>query len=228
MLILYPTLRANSQWLGEVVTRFSTEQKEVWLTIDDGPDPVDTPAILEILARYDARATFFAKGARVDAQPELAAAVATSGNELANHSWSHPSGSFWCLPPSRIASEVDRAQAAITTASASTPRRFRAPVGMKNPWVHPILRRRDLRLVGWSARGFDGVGFDPRRAADAILQDVAPGTIILLHEGRTKRDGRRISQECLTLVLDGLAGRGYRCVIPSDGQLLADRRKTNR
>lgn len=228
MLILYPTLRANSQWLGEVVTRFSTEQKEVWLTIDDGPDPVDTPAFLEILARYDARATFFAKGVRVEAQRELSRAVISSGNELANHSWSHPSGSFWCLAPGRIATEIDRAQAAIASVSQTTPKRFRAPVGMKNPWVHPILRRRGLRLVGWSARGFDGVGFDPRRAADAILQDVTPGAIILLHEGRTERDGRKISQECLTLVLDGLASRGYRCVIPSDGQLLAGRRKTNR
>lgn len=228
MLILYPTLRANSQWLGDVVTRFETEKKEVWLTIDDGPDPVDTPAFLETLARHDARATFFAKGGRVEANPGLARSITASGSELANHSWSHPSGSFWFLGPDQIASEVDRSQEAITAATGAAPTRFRAPVGMKNPFVHPILESRKLYLVGWSARGFDGVGFDPRVAADSILKDVAPGGIILLHEGRAEADGRRLSQECLEFVLEALDARGYRCVIPRDDQLLAGRRKTNR
>lgn len=228
MLILYPTLRANSQWLGDVVTRFETERKEVWLTIDDGPDPVDTPAFIEMLARHDARATFFTKGMRVKAHPELARAITAAGSEVANHSWSHPSGSFWFLGPDRIASEVDRSQDAITEATGAAPRRFRAPVGMKNPFVHPILESRKLHLVGWSARGFDGVGFDPRTAASSIMKDVTPGAIILLHEGRTTADGRRISQECLEFVLEELDARGYRCVIPGDDQLLAGRRKTKR
>ncbi|MHB0969398.1 MAG: polysaccharide deacetylase family protein [Thermoanaerobaculia bacterium] len=228
MLVLYPTLRANSQWLGDVVTHFETERNEVWLTIDDGPDPVDTPAFLNTLARHDARATFFTKGMRIEAQRELARAITEAGCEIANHSWSHPSGSFWCLGPDRIASEVDRAQEAIARAARIVPNRFRAPVGMKNPFVHPILESRKLHLIGWSARGFDGVDFDPQVAAGAILRDVTPGTIVLLHEGRAAADGHRLSQECLDLVLEGLDARGYRCVIPGDDQLLAGRRKTNR
>jgi peptidoglycan/xylan/chitin deacetylase (PgdA/CDA1 family) len=228
MLVLYPTLRANSQWLGDVVTRFETGRNEVWLTIDDGPDPVDTPAFLDTLARHDARATFFTKGKRLESHPGLARAITEAGCQIANHSWSHPSGSFWCLGPDRIASEVDRAQEAIARATGTAPNRFRAPVGMKNPFVHPILESRKLQLIGWSARGFDGVGFDPQEAAGAILKDVTPGAIILLHEGRATADDRRLSQECLDLVLAGLDARGYRCVIPEDDQLLAGRRKTNR
>lgn len=228
MLLLYPTLRANSQWLGEVITHFATDSREVWLTIDDGPDPVDTPAILELLRRHDATATFFVKGVRVDEHPELARAIVEAGCEIGNHSWAHPSGSFWCLLPNAVAEQVDRAQARITAVAGAPPRRFRAPVGMKNPFVHPILSRRGLRLVGWSARGFDGVGFEPARAAAQILQDVTPGTIVLLHEGRASAEGTRVNQECTRLVLEGLAERGFRCVIPSDDQLLAGRRKTKR
>ena len=62
MLVLYPTLRARSQWLGPVVTSFATRENEVWLTIDDGPDPRDTSEVLGILKRHAARATFFVTG----------------------------------------------------------------------------------------------------------------------------------------------------------------------
>src|SRR6188472_3903087 len=62
MLILFPTLVANCQWWGPVVTHFETTQREVWLTIDDGPDPIHTPRMLQILKRFDAHATFFVIG----------------------------------------------------------------------------------------------------------------------------------------------------------------------
>ena len=67
LLILYPTLVANCQWWGPVMTRFETTQREIWLTIDDGPDPVHTPRMLEILERFQAQATFFVIGRRARA-----------------------------------------------------------------------------------------------------------------------------------------------------------------
>ncbi|MEO5719698.1 MAG: polysaccharide deacetylase family protein, partial [Chthoniobacterales bacterium] len=107
MLILFPTLVANCQWLGPVVTRFETREREVWLTIDDGPDPIHTPRLLEILQRFDARATFFVIGERAARFPNELNAIRAAGHEIANHTFSHPSATFWCLPPRRIASEID-------------------------------------------------------------------------------------------------------------------------
>ena len=69
MLILFPTLVANCQWWGPVVTHFETTQREVWLTIDDGPDPIHTPRMLELLQRFNARATFFVIGERATRFP---------------------------------------------------------------------------------------------------------------------------------------------------------------
>src|SRR6187200_2212204 len=69
LLILFPTLVANCQWWGPVETHFETTKREVWLTIDDGPDPIHTPRMLAILARFEARATFFVIGSRAAKSP---------------------------------------------------------------------------------------------------------------------------------------------------------------
>lgn len=221
MLVLYPTLRARSQWLGPVALTFAAREKEVWLTIDDGPDPRDTTEILDILRRHDARATFFVKGSRALAHPELVRAIAEQGHGVANHSHDHPSATFWCLPPNAIRREIDRCNDAIASILGAPPSLFRAPVGMKNPFVHPALAARRMKLVAWSARGFDGVdGFDLDATVDRVLRDAAPGAIVLLHQGVSGADGSLSSARCIERILEGLEARGFRCVIPPDAALL--------
>src|SRR5262249_33699363 len=84
LLLLYPTLVANSQWWGRVVTQFETSRREVWLTIDDGPDPRHTPLMLALLDEFDAKATFFVIGKRVGQFPHLVEAIHAAGHEVAN------------------------------------------------------------------------------------------------------------------------------------------------
>lgn len=221
MLVLYPTLRARSQWLGPVATTFATREKEVWLTIDDGPDPRDTREILDALRRHSARATFFVKGSRALDDPELVRAMAEEGHGVANHSHDHPSATFWCLPPSAIRREIDRCNAAISAILGAPPSLFRAPVGMKNPFVHPALDARGMKIVAWTARGFDGVdGFDLDATVERVLRDVTPGAIVLLHQGVRGADGALASARCIERILEGLDARGLRCVIPPDDALL--------
>src|SRR5271168_4412532 len=74
-LIVYPAIRANCRWYGPVVTRFRTQNKTVWLTIDDGPHPEDTPELLKLLKKHNARATFFVIGRQVQKYPELTRAI---------------------------------------------------------------------------------------------------------------------------------------------------------
>ena len=216
MLLLYPTLRPNSQWLGPVVTHFTTDREEVWLTIDDGPTP-DTNAVLDLFAAHDVRATFFVKGVLAERHQELTRAIVDRGHSIANHSQTHPSGSFWCLPPKRIDAEIEQCNATLTAISGSTPRWFRAPVGHKNPFVHPALARRGMRLIGWTARGFDAVVSDPEKILAGILPKISAGAIIVLHQGRDH------SLRVLEHVIVALKERGYAFVIPDDARL-----KTNR
>lgn len=216
-LLLYPTLRPNVQWLGPVVTRFATGRNEVWLTIDDGPTD-QTRAVLDLLDRYGAKATFFVKGVLARRHAEIVREILARGQSVANHSETHPSATFWCLLPSRIASEIDGCNAALDELTGRAPRWFRAPVGMKNPAVHPALAKRDMRLIGWTARGFDAVLTNVDEILARLLPHVAPGAILVVHEGREH------SLRVIERVLAAVTERGYAFVIPDDGAL----RNTNR
>jgi peptidoglycan-N-acetylglucosamine deacetylase len=211
VLILIPTLAANCQWWGVVVTSFGTSQREIWLTIDDGPDPIHTPRMIELLERFDAKATFFVIGQRFVKFAAEGEAIRAAGHQIANHTFSHPSGSFWCLPPSRIAAEMDKCP-------VQSPF-LRTPAGLKNFLVHPALDRRNMLLVGWTVRGLDTVSDDPAAVAARIVRGVKPGAIVLLHEGhRTEREPE-FHPRCLELTLSALAKEGYRCVLPRPEQL---------
>lgn len=216
MLVLYPTLRPNVQWLGPVVTCFETKEPEVWLTIDDGPTE-DTREILDHLDSSGVKATFFCKGSLALEKPELVREMLRRGHSIGNHSYSHPSGTFWCLPPSRVVREIKEANEAIRTVSGVSPRLFRAPVGMKNPAVHPVLNRIDMRLIGWSSRAFDTRTADVDVIVSRVLRGLKPGAIILLHQGMPH------SARAIGRVVDELQGRGYRFVVPDESRL-----KTNR
>lgn len=215
-LVLWPTLRPNSQWLGPVITTFESTSNEVWLTIDDGPTD-DTPALLDALDSRNVKATFFVKGALCSEQPELVRLMLARGHAVANHSQTHPSGAFWCLPPVAIARQIDECNVAMTRITGERPRLFRAPVGMKNPFVHPILAHRGMTLVGWSVRGFDSFGDDVERVVRRIVPRAGNGSIIVMHEGRG------FSVACVSRVVDEMKARGYSFVIPDVGRL-----KTNR
>ena len=211
-LILYPTLRPNVQWLGPVVTSFESDGRQVWLTIDDGPCD-DTPGLLDALDARGAKATFFVKGQLARARPDLVETILSRGHGVANHSETHPAASFWCLAPGRIAREIDGCSEAIRTITGRETHWFRAPVGMKNPAVHPLLARRQMRLIGWSIRGFDSIAREAGSVVRRIVPKVRPGSIIVMHQGRA------ISIASVIGVLDALRVQGYSFVIPSDERL---------
>jgi peptidoglycan/xylan/chitin deacetylase (PgdA/CDA1 family) len=215
-LVLYPTLRPNVQWLGPVMTTFVTGEREVWLTIDDGPTG-DTPAVLDLFDRYGVKATFFVKGALAEEHPDFIREIVRRGHTIGNHSYSHPSGTFWCLPPGSIAAQIERCNLVLAGILGERPILFRAPVGTKNPSVHPVLQRNGMTLVGWNARAFDTKTNDPERVARRIVRDLAPGAIILLHQGR------RESMRMLERVIQEVQQRGYRFVVPAAGRLRTNR-----
>jgi peptidoglycan-N-acetylglucosamine deacetylase len=209
LLIWWGTLRPGSCLLVPAVRRFDTGAREIWLTIDDGPS-ADTAAMLALLTRHRARATFFVVGRRAEAEPGLIAQIIAAGHSIGNHSHTHPSALFWALPPAAMAREIGNAQRALSRLAGSAPRLFRAAVGMANPFVAPLLVRHGLHCIGWSARAFDSIEADPETVWRRLQRDLRPGAIVLLHEGA----GHGRSTAILARVLDGLAELGYRCVLP--------------
>jgi peptidoglycan/xylan/chitin deacetylase (PgdA/CDA1 family) len=217
LLLAYHVFAPRAQGLLRMHCQFSTPRREVWLTIDDGPDPQDTPRILALLATHGARATFFVIGEKAATHPDLLRAIVAAGHEVAHHTHTHPTANFWCASPSRVAREIDDGLAALRAAGV-TPTRFRPPVGIKNLWLAKVLRQRGLTAVGWSARGLERWLGDAAAVADRALRLVSPGAILLLHEG--PRIAPAIRVEAIRQVLERLTKAGYRCVVPAAEQLV--------
>jgi peptidoglycan/xylan/chitin deacetylase (PgdA/CDA1 family) len=210
----YALVAPSCGWFGAVATRFRPSGREVWLTIDDGPDGAASLALAAALAARGVPATFFVKGQRLARQPEVAHALLAAGHSLANHTQTHPSHAFWWLFPARLHAEIDACNDALHRAGVTVRRWFRSPVGLKNIFLEPALKRRGMRYVGWSVRGRDGVNCDPEAVVRRVTRQAAPGSIILLHECRER------SNEAILRVADELRARGFSFVIPNDDQLL--------
>lgn len=185
----------------------------VAITIDDGPDPDVTPQVLGLLQDYATCATFFCVGERVLRYPDLAQEIVRRGHVIENHSQRHRHN-FSLLGPRAMNAEVSQAQESIFQVTGSSPQFFRAPAGLRNPFLDPVLARLQLRLASWTRRGFDTVSAD----ADAVLRRLAhpleAGDILLLHDGnaaRTRR-GQAVILEVLPRLLDALAIRGLKSV----------------
>ncbi len=208
-LFVVPVFLPNSRFYAPVLSRLPGPA--VWLTIDDGPSD-DTLAILDLLDRHGAQATFFMVGTRAAARPELVREVLRRGHGLGNHSQSHPQARFWRLGPGSMAEEIDRCQQALAAIAGTSPRWYRSVVGMTNPFVAAALRRHGLVRVGWSARGFDGVDCRPDAAVARIARGLAPGAIVLLHEGAAH--GRNVV--IIEAVLRQLQARGLPARLPRE------------
>lgn len=210
--IAIPTTRG----LGPIVTQFATARREVWLTIDDGPDPATTPRVLALLDAHGARATFFLVGEKAERHPELVAEIVRRGHSLANHTHTHPSTTFWAASPRRTEREIDAAATVLQRASGAPVRWFRPPVGIKNLFLHRALARRGLDLVLWSARGYDGLFSDAAAISKRIVRQLKPGAIVLLHESGPPSSPR---VAVIEQVLQALPAAGFQAILPSPESL---------
>ncbi len=166
----------------------ATSRRAYSLTFDDGPDPEVTPALLDWLEAEGIRATFFCIAERALAHPALVRRIVLRGHSVQNHSHSHRH-SFAMLGPAAMAREVGRAQQVLADISGAPPHCFRAPAGLRNPFLDLVLHRLGLTLVSWTRRGFDTRSGDPQRVLARLARNLGPGDILLLHDGHARRTG---------------------------------------
>jgi peptidoglycan-N-acetylglucosamine deacetylase len=182
---------------------------QVAITIDDGPDRDVTPRVLDILQASGARATFFCIGERVRANPGLSREIVARGHRMENHS-QHHRHHFSLLGPHRMRREIERAQETISAITGQRPRFFRAPAGLRNLFLQPVLADLNLQLVSWTRRGFDTVTHDADIVYARLAARLAPEDILLLHDGNSSRTraGAPIILEVLPRLLDAVARAG--------------------
>jgi len=177
------TLVPRCTLFGRMIKNLPPGQNHALLTIDDGPHPEHTPAILDILDRHDLKAVFFLIGERAAAHPHLVSEILARGHEIGNHTQTHPATTFWILGPGRLWSEVTTCQETLTRlCGGRAPRFFRPPAGHHNVFLPVITRALGLRIMMWNARGFDGVSTDVEKITRRIRERLRPGSIVLIHE----------------------------------------------
>ncbi|CAH2935704.1 MAG: Polysaccharide deacetylase [uncultured Paraburkholderia sp.] len=183
------------------------------LTIDDGPDPVVTPQVLDLLDALGVRATFFCIGEKARRCPELAREIVARGHALKNHSQVHVH-TFSVTFPGALRREIDAAQRTLEELSGERPMFFRAPAGLRNIFLEPVLRKLDLRLAAWTRRGYDTRERDPQVVARRLLDGLAARDILLLHDGNAALtvDGKPLILAVLPRLVEAARERKLRFV----------------
>jgi len=208
--VTYAACCPLAQVWGRSFHRGPRGRRQIALTFDDGPSDC-TPAVLDVLERYDLRATFFVCGENVERFPELVREITAAGHEIGNHTYSHAA----LLPrnAAQIRLELERTQDAIENAAGVRPRLFRPPYGVRAPSLRGIQAELGLTTVLWTVIAND---WKLGRAAitERVLRRAGEGGIICLHDGNQVYHPaeRRETVAALPEIVEGLRGRGFRFV----------------
>lgn len=213
-LLAFHITHPASRFFVPVMSRLPTREPVVALTFDDGPDPVFTPRILEVLARHDARATFFVLGARAEQHPGLLRQIWDAGHTVGTHTQHHRLR-FHFGTPSYVREEIEAAVRVVERILGRRPWWFRPPQGLRTPCFAAGWRRTSrLLCVTWTGRALDS----RPTSADAIVARLArrlgPGAILTLHDGTGLGGGydRGPTIAALERLLIECRQRGLRCV----------------
>jgi peptidoglycan/xylan/chitin deacetylase (PgdA/CDA1 family) len=186
------------KWLRRKVIVSFKSTDSVALTFDDGPDPLYTPQVLDVLRRHGAKATFFVLGRQAEMYPRVIQQIVKSGCEIANHSYSHPSFSLISLRE-RV-DEIRRCQSAIGSAGKMY---FRPPFGHANFETPLWASLLGYTTVCWSVDAKDWETEDSNVMLDLLEENAVPGSIILLHDRiETAVDSKFFARDAMLEALD--------------------------
>jgi len=196
-----PATRAVARLIpGDVLWYVDTADPVFALTLDDGPGLASTPALLEVLAKYGAKATFFLVGERVEKHPHLVAEIVAAGHEIANHLMRDERSAL--IPDAQFRRDLARTTELL--APHGPVRWFRPGSGVFTPRMLRSAAEQNLQAVlGTLVAGNRGLPSD-ERIARSLLPHIRPGSILVLHEGTPQRQGVVQTTDELLAALDGL------------------------
>lgn len=209
--------RPSSSVLYPTISHGPRDRPQVALTFDDGPDPQVTPTILDALKDAGARATFFVIGRHLERHREIGLRAMQDGHEIGNHSWMHSYFQNF-YSNGRQRADIERSTRLIQELSGSDAQPlYRSPVGLKSPALARVAHKRKLKVIAWSLHSRDTFARDPAATAANVLSRIAPGDIVLMHDGHESSTRHRNSAAAaLPEILRGLRERGMSCVTVSE------------
>lgn len=204
-----PATVHKAQWYQNVVHLVPLKEKVVALTYDDGPHPVYTPQILNILAKYHVKATFFMIGRLMEKYPGVVAEVLKEGHQIANHTYTHPRN-IEADTSSQVIRELDKCEEVIERMTGKRAKLFRPPRGLIDSTVFSIAQEEEYQTILWTVSADHHDAPTPQLMAERVLKLIRPGGIILAHDGTFPTRWKDV--QATPLIIEGLRKRGYRFV----------------
>lgn len=204
MLYLVKTPWWLKKWYGGLVWDIpaAKDDKVLYLTFDDGPHPVATPFVLDLLARYNAKGTFFCIGKNVQAHPQIYKRILEEGHRVGNHTQHHLNG--WKSTDDAYLKDIGQAARYIDSDL------FRPPYGRISAFQASLLRKPpfEYHIIMWDVLSADfDRGLHPDKCARNVIRHARPGSIIVFHD--SEKAYPRL-EAALPAVLEHFGQRGYR------------------
>lgn len=188
----------------------SPANRQAALTFDDVPDTVFTPKVLDVLKKYNVKATFFVVGNRAEAHPELIKRIVQEGHAIGNHSFSHPN-----LPKvsdARFHDEVLRTEKILHSLTGYTTSLFRPPYGNINEPQIQWLASQHMKIINWNVDSLDWEGLNAKQVSSNVLGHVGHGSIILQHGAGGTGEDLSGTIQALPMIIERLQAKGIRLV----------------
>ena len=178
----YHTMAPRSQLYGTTFIGNGGSRREMALTFDDGPNDPYTLQLLDVLSKYNVKATFFLIGKYVDLRPDIVRDIVAAGHEIGNHTYTHPNLIF--KSQADLREELSRCETALANAVGEkhSPL-FRPPFGARRPAVLRTVRKLGLEPIMWSVTGYDWSAKSSKEIERKVTKQVRGGDVILLHDG---------------------------------------------
>lgn len=202
---------ASAQADQPVIRSGNPNSMKIALTFDDGPHPYKTDAVLDILARYDIRATFFVVGENVSYYPEPLKRAVALGHEIGNHTYHHTLLSKSC--EQSTAEEIEKTEEIIFRTAGYRTKLFRPPEGAYSECSLNVVKSKDYRVILWTVDSRDWENTSAETMVTNALNNVKGGSILLFHDYMGKRSN---TLEAIEILIPKLLSRGYKFVTVSE------------
>ena len=163
----------------------SITKNQVAITFDDGPNPEFTPKVLELLNKYQAKATFFCIGQQIEHHPELFKNIINEGHSVGNHTYSHHN-MFGFFSTKKVISELKLTNKIVLEKTGLKLNLYRPAFGVTNPRIKKALKTTNLRAMGWNKRSLDTTNLSNETVLKRVIKDIKKGDVILLHDSSDK------------------------------------------
>ncbi len=203
--LFYGSYNVRSNFYLKTISSATTTRKAIAISFDDGPMPLYTPQILQVLKAHEVEAAFFCIGKRVQENGALLKQVYDEGHVIGNHSYSHDLW-FDLFSAQKMNRDLQLMNEAMQQVTGVKPRFFRPPYGVTNPNLKKAIEKNNFIPIGWTVRSMDTVAKDARKLLAKVTGSLKPGAIILFH------DTSKVTLDMLPVFIQQVRQKGYEIV----------------